>query len=257
VTLHSAAPDEIVRRLRAAGCVFAEEEAEVLLRSVESEAELDALVAARVAGSPLEQLVGWVEFAGLRVAVGPGVFVPRRRTELLAAQVIALRPTVVVELCCGAAAVAAAVAAALPEAEVHAADLSPEALVHARRNLRPDRVHGGDMDAELPAELRGRVDVVVANAPYVPTAAIGTMPPEARDHEPHAALDGGADGLVHHRRIAALAPRWLRPGGRLLIETSRGQAAGTAAAMVGFTTEVLRDEDRDGTAVLGTLRTVS
>jgi release factor glutamine methyltransferase len=242
----------IVAVLRAAGCVFAEEEAEVL-RSVASGASLDALVAARAAGAPLEHLVGWVEFAGLRIAVGPGVFVPRRRTELLVAQTVALRPTVVVELCCGAAAVAAAVAAALPEAEVHAADASPEALVHARRNLRPDRVHGGDMDAGLPPDLRGRVDVLVANAPYVPTAAIGTMPPEARDHEPHAALDGGTDGLVHHRRIGALAPRWLRPGGHLVIETSRGQAAGTAAAMPGFATTVVRDPDRDATAVVGRL----
>lgn len=253
----------IVAVLRAAGCVFAEEEAE-LLCSVASGSALDALVAARAAGTPLEHLVGWVEFAGLRVAVGPGVFVPRRRTELLVAQVLTLcsppppaavppRPAVVVELCCGVAAVAAAVAAVLPEAEVHAADASPEALGYARRNLRADRVHGGDLDAGLPPDLRGRVDVLVANAPYVPTAAIGTMPPEARDHEPHTALDGGADGLDLHRRIGALAPRWLRPGGHLVVETSRGQATGTAAAMVGFTTTVVRDEDRDGTAVVGTL----
>jgi release factor glutamine methyltransferase len=246
-------PPEIVARLRAAGCVFAEEEAEVLLRSAGTPAELDRLVAARVAGRPLEHLVGWVGFAGREIAVGPGVFVPRRRTELLVDQVVALRPRVVVELCCGAAAVAAAVAAALPEAEVHAADVSPEALVHARRNLRADRVHGGDMDEGLPADLRGRVDVLVANAPYVPTAAISSMPPEARDHEPLAALDGGADGLVHHRRIGALAPRWLRPGGHLVIETSAEQAAGTAAAMVGFATAVVQDPERYATAVVGIL----
>ncbi|MCF7553049.1 putative protein N(5)-glutamine methyltransferase [Pseudonocardia sp. WMMC193] len=244
--------DGIVDTLRAAGCVFAEEEAAVL-RSVASGAGLDALVAARAAGAPLEHLVGWVEFAGLRVAVGPGVFVPRRRTELLVDQVVAAAPTVVVELFCGAAAVAAAVAAALPSAEVHAADVSPEALVHARLNLRADRVHGGDLDAGLPPDLRGRVDVLVANAPYVPTGAIATMPPEARDHEPRAALDGGADGLDHHRRLAARAPRWLRPGGLLVVETSRGQAAGTAAAMVGFATTVVRDDDRDATAVVGRL----
>jgi release factor glutamine methyltransferase len=244
--------DGIVAALRAAGCVFAEEEAAVL-RSVASGAALDALVAARAAGTPLEHLVGWVEFAGRRVAVGPGVFVPRRRTELLVAQVTAEAPDVVVELFCGAAAVAAAVAAALPSAEVHAADASPEALVHARRNLRPDRVHGGDLDAGLPPDLRGRVDVLVANAPYVPTAAIATMPPEAREHEPRAALDGGPDGLDHHRRLGAAAPRWLRPGGLLVVETSVGQAAGTAAAMVGFTTTVVRDDDRDATAVVGRL----
>ena len=115
-------------------------------------------------------------------------------------------------------------------------------------------MYEGDLDAPLPAELRGRVDVVVANAPYVPTEAIALMPPEARDHEARVALDGGADGLDVQRRVAAAAPRWLAGGGHLLIETSEAQAPATAAAMTaaGLSARVARDEDLDATVVVGT-----
>jgi release factor glutamine methyltransferase len=123
----------------------------------------------------------------------------------------------------------------------------------ARRNLVDGRVYEGDVDAPLPAPLRGRVAVVVANAPYVPTNAIALMPPEARDHEPRAALDGGADGLDVQRRVAAAAPRWLAPGGSLLIETSERQAPLTAAAVAaaGLEPRVERSDELDGTAVVG------
>jgi release factor glutamine methyltransferase len=96
--------------------------------------------------------------------------------------------------------------------------------------------------------------VLTANAPYVPTDEIALMPPEAREHEPGLALDGGADGVDLHRRVAAVAPRWLRPGGHLLIETSARQAAATVAACTahGMTTRVLRDEDLDATVVHAT-----
>ena len=110
---------------------------------------------------------------------------------------------------------------------MHAADVDPAAVACARRNLPP--VYQGDLYAALPERLRGRVDLLVVNAPYVPTAAIATMPPEARDHEPRVALDGGADGLDVQRRVAADAPAWLRPGGALLIETGADQAPRTAA----------------------------
>ena len=89
----------------------------------------------------------------------------------------------------------------------------------------------GDLYDALPADLRGRIDVVAVNAPYVPTDAIATMPPEARDHEPRVALDGGADGLDLHRRVLAEAGPWLAPGGAVVIETSRSQAAGTVAPL--------------------------
>jgi release factor glutamine methyltransferase len=249
--------EALVGALRAAGCVFAEEEAEVLRGSAGSAEELAALLARRVAGLPLEHVVGWAEFRGIRIGVDAGVFVPRRRTELLVERAVALAPpnAVVVDLCCGSGAVATAVAVELPGAEVHAADVDPAAVRCARRNLEPHggQVHEGDLDAALPTDLCGRVDLLLANAPYVPTAEIPLMPPEARDHEPLVALDGGADGLDLHRRIAALAPLWLRPGGYLLIETSPRQAPDTVAAMAGhgMDTAVTRSDELDATVVVG------
>jgi release factor glutamine methyltransferase len=159
----------------------------------------------------------------------------------------------VVELCCGAAAVATALVTAVPGIVPHAVDIEPAAVACARRNLGDGRAYEGDLDAPLPASLQGRVAVVVANAPYVPTNAIALMPPEARDHEPRVALDGGADGLDVQRRVAAAAPRWLAPGGSLLIETSARQAPSTAAAVAaaGLVPRVERSEELDGTAVVG------
>ncbi len=242
------------------GSVFAEEEARLLTDSAATPSALRRLVERRVAGEPLEHLLGWALFRGLRLAVAPGVFVPRRRTELLAERAVDLvrgREAVLVDLCCGCGAVAAAVLAAAPDTRVHAADLDPVAVASARRNIEPrgGRVHQGDLYATLPPGLRRRVDVITANAPYVPTAEIAMMPPEARDHEPRSALDGGPDGVDVHRRICAQAPDWLAPGGRLLIETGRRQSVRTAAAMwrAGLRTEVVHDDEVDGTVVIGTL----
>jgi len=252
-------PDPVVvARLRAAGCVFAEDEAELLLAAAPTAAVLDGLVARRVAGEPLEQVLGWAEFCGQRFAVEPGVFVPRRRTGLLVRWAVQLGGpgAVVLDLCCGVGAVGAAVATALGRVELHAADVDPAAVRCARRNLAGrGTVHEGDLFAPLPAGLAGRVDVLVVNAPYVPTGAIALMPPEARDHEARVALDGGADGLDVHRRVAEGARRWLAPGGSLLIETSRRQAPGTRAlvAAAGLAARVVTDDDLDGTAVLGRL----
>ncbi|WP_436498039.1 putative protein N(5)-glutamine methyltransferase [Actinokineospora sp. HUAS TT18] len=244
----------IIDTLRAAGCVFAEDEAALLVAAASDPAHLSAMVTRRVAGHPLEQVLGWAEFAGLRVAVDPGVFVPRRRTEFLAAQAIALtRPgAVVVDLCCGTGAVAAAVHAAV-DARVHAADIDPAAVRCARRNV-PGHVHEGDLYAALPSDLRGRVDILVANAPYVPTAAIGLMPPEARLHEPLVALDGGADGLAVQRRVIAGARDWLAPGGSLLIETSAHQAPATAAACTehGLSPRTATSAEVEATVVIAT-----
>ena len=244
-------PDPLVARLRAAGCVFAEDEARLLRAAAGSPAELDELAARRVDGAPLEALLGWAEFCGLRIAVDPGVFVPRQRTAFLVAQAVrrAGPGAVVVDLCCGTGAIGAAIAAAVPGVEVHAADVDPAAVACARRNL--PRVYQGDLYAALPDRLRGRVDLLVVNAPYVPTAAIATMPPEARDHEPRVALDGGADGLDVQRRVAADAPAWLRPGGALLIETGADQAERTAAlfAAARLTPQVAYAED--ATVVIG------
>jgi release factor glutamine methyltransferase len=244
----------IAARLRAAGCVFAEDEAALLVAAASGD-DLERLVQRRVAGEPLEQVLGWAEFGGRRIAVEPTVFVPRRRTELLVRLAAARRPRVAVELCCGSGAVAAVLAAHLPAAEVHAADVDPAAVRCARRNLDPARVYEGDLYDPLPPQLRGRVDVLVANAPYVPTAEIALMPAEAREHEARIALDGGADGLDLHRRIAAGAPAWLAPGGWLLIETSPRQAERTAAlaTAAGLVPEIVEAPDLDATAVAARL----
>jgi len=220
--------DSVVAALRSAGCVFAEDEAELILSTARTPDEVAAMVDRRVAGLPLEHVLGWAWFQGLRISVEPGVFVPRRRTEFLVDQAVALArgASLVVDLCCGSGAVGAALAASLGEIELHAADIDPAAVRCARRNVAPftGHVHEGDLFAALPDTLRGRVDVLSANVPYVPTAEVGLLPSEARDHEPLVALDGGADGLDVLRRVAAEAPRWLAPGGYLLVETSEHQA---------------------------------
>jgi release factor glutamine methyltransferase len=251
---------EVVRRLRAAGCVFAEDEAR-LLRSAATGPALEALVVRRVAGEPLEQVLGWASFGGLRVAVRPGVFVPRRRTELLAREAVSVAGpgSVVVDLCCGCGAVGLVVATALPGVELHAADVDPAAVACARDNLAGlgvgGAVHVGDLDSALPDRLRGRVGVLAANVPYVPTAEIALMPPEAREHEPPVALDGGADGLDVARRVVVAAPGWLAPGGHVLVETSRRQAATLAATVeaVGLEPRVVTDDGLGGTVVIGRL----
>ncbi|MGD0066146.1 MAG: putative protein N(5)-glutamine methyltransferase [Streptosporangiaceae bacterium] len=249
----------LVARLRAAGCVFAEDEARLLTSAGRTPAELDAMVDRRAAGEPLEHVLGWAEFCGLRITVAPGVFVPRRRTEFLVAQAAALaRPgEVIVDLCSGAGAIGAALAAAVDRADVHAADIDPAAVRCARQNITgpSGHVYAGDLYEPLPAGLRGRVGVLVANVPYVPTREISFLPPEARTHEPLAALDGGADGLEVLRRVAAGAPTWLAPGGHLLIETSERQvtAAQAAFAASGLAVRVGRSSDLEATVIVGRL----
>jgi release factor glutamine methyltransferase len=203
---------------------------------------------------PLEHVLGWASFCGLRVAVDPGVFVPRRRTELLARQAIELatRGATVVDLCCGSGAVAAAVAAGVPSAHLYAVDVDPAAVVCARRNIPGGEVYEGDLYTPLPPSLCGAVDVLVANAPYVPTDAIPLMPPEARLHEPRVALDGGTDGLDVVRRVIADAVRWLAPGGHLLIETSEAQAPLLldAAGKAGLGPHQVHDDDLAATILI-------
>jgi release factor glutamine methyltransferase len=248
-----------------AGCVFAEEEAEVLLTSATNPNDLEQMVLRRTRGVPLEHIVEWAEFAGLRIAVEPGVFVPRRRTELLLRHALRLAPPqpVVVELCCGSAALSRALALTLEQVELYAVDVDPTAVRCARRNLAdlpdPAGVFQGDLYEPLPRALAGRVDLLLANAPYVPTGSIDLMPPEARLHEPWTALDGGQDGLDVHRRIAAGATHWLAPEGRLLVESSRSQAAGSVAAFEchGLTTEVVTSDELDATVVIGWLPAAS
>ena len=252
--------DELIGRLRSVGCVFAEDEADLLLAAAPDAATLHQWTERRLAGFPLEHIVGFVDFAGLRLAVAPGVFVPRRRTEFLVDAVsefagVSAGGATVVDLCCGNGAVGAVLAARHRSTRVFASDIDPVAVRCAQRNLPPDNVFAGDLFAALPIELRGRIDVITANAPYVPTDAISMMPPEARDHEPEVALNGGVDGLDLHRRIAAGAPEWLLDRGFLLIETSAEQSDGTADAMraAGFIVSIATDDDRYATVAVGQL----
>jgi release factor glutamine methyltransferase len=265
-----------VTRLRAAGCVFAEDEAQLLISAARTPAALAAMVDRRAAGQPLEHVLGWAEFCGLRIAVDPGVFVPRRRTEFLVRRAAALarraaaptgpdpggpdptgqRAVVVVDLCCGSGAVGAALAAALGQVELHAADIDPAAVRCARRNVAAagGQVYQGDLYRPLPARLRGRVDILAANVPYVPSGDVGLLPREARAHEPRVALDGGADGLDVLRRVAAGAPLWLAPGGHLLVETSERQAprAAEAVGRDGLIPRIARSVRLNATVVIGT-----
>jgi release factor glutamine methyltransferase len=284
----------IAAKLRAAGCVFAEDEAQLLISSAQTPADLAAMVDRRAAGLPLEHVLGWAEFCGLRVAVDPGVFVPRRRTEFLVAQAAALggqagpgeqpagqagasarkaadktdqagpgeqparqaRPVVIVDLCCGSGAVGIALAAVLDPVELHAADVDPDAVTCACRNVAAvgGQVYHGDLYEPLPVALRGRVGLLTANVPYIPTEEIGLLPAEARVHEPRVALDGGPDGLDVLRRVAAAAPQWLAPGGHLLVETSERQAAQAAEVFAGrgLLPRVASSGELGATVVIGT-----
>jgi release factor glutamine methyltransferase len=252
----------VVQRLRAAGCVFAEEEAELLIAAARSPGELHAFIERRGRGEPIEVVIGATTFCGLRLHIEPGVFVPRVRTEVLARAAVAVTTTVaadggaqVVDLCCGSGAIAAVIATAVPAARVVAADLDLTACRCARRNLAPlgVDVYGGDLFDEVPAVLRGMVDVVVANVPYVPTGDLDLLPAEARLHEPRLALDGGPDGLRLLRRAAAAVGPWLGPGGSFLTEVGPGQldAARAVLAGVGLGTRVLTDEQREATVIVG------
>jgi release factor glutamine methyltransferase len=258
VTAALPAPDDaaVVARLRSAGCVFAEDEARLLVAEAGSPVRLEALVRRRIAGEPLEHLLGWAEFCGLRIVVAQGVFVPRRRTEFLVEQAAALaRPgAVVVDLCCGSGAVAAALSTLLDRPEIHASDVDPAAVACARHNLPGGTVHAGDLFGALPADLRRRIDVLVANVPYVPSDAIALMPPEAREHEPRTALDGGTDGLDVARRVVAGATGWLAPGGSVLFEVGEAQvptATGIVAA-AGLVPRVVAAEETGAIVVIGT-----
>lgn len=250
-------PASVAAVLRAAGCVFAEDEARLIFSAARDPDELAAMVARRASGLPLEHVLGWAEFSGLRIAVETGVFVPRRRTEFLVAEALAQAPdaSVVVDLCCGSGAVGAALAAVLTGVELHAADIDPVAVECARRNVAAygGYAHEGDLFDALPAGLRERVGILAANVPYVPTEEVGLLPPEARDHEPLVALDGGGDGLDVLRRVAARASEWLAPGGCLLVETSERQvpSAITAFEVGGLDTRLAVSEELYANVVIG------
>jgi release factor glutamine methyltransferase len=252
----TAAVAEAVRRLRAAGCVFAEDEAAVLETAAADDAALAAMVARRALGEPLEQVVGYADFCGVTVRLRKGVFVPRVRSELLvrvaAEKARSTTDALVVDLCCGSGALGLALRHLVPDIDLHAADLDPVAVACARDNLG-GKVYQGDLFDALPGALRGRITVLLANVPYVATRHIAFLPAEAKDHEPHTALDGGDDGLDVFRAVIRAAPGWLAPQGILLSEVSDAQVDAALAVVrdAGLDADVLDDEDLEAQVVRG------
>ncbi|MBA3783137.1 MAG: peptide chain release factor N(5)-glutamine methyltransferase [Nocardioides sp.] len=268
---------EAVRRLREGGVASPEHDAAELLAHVyavprgrlfeidvvgrpQREA-FDALVWRRAAREPLQHLTGSTGFRHVDLAVGPGVFVPRPETELLAGWAIetalALEAPVVVDLCTGSGAIAKAVADEVPAAVVHAVELDVPAHAWAERNLVGTGVdlRQGDMATAFD-DLLGQVDVVVCNPPYIPLEAWESVAAEARDHDPHLALFSGMDGLDAIRVLEARAALLLRPGG--VVGAEHADAQGTSAPEVfsqaGRWSEIRDHDDLAGRARFVTAR---
>jgi release factor glutamine methyltransferase len=243
----------IVSALADGGCVAPGEEADALFRaSSEGVGPIDELVARRVSGEPLAWITGSVVFGGVRVHVDPGVFVPRPHTEAMAQRAASLLPDagIAVDLCTGSGAVACVLASAHPQATVVGTEVEPLAAACARRNGVD--VFVGDLDEPLPPALRGNVDVMTAVVPYVPTEELPFLPRDVLANEPRAALDGGSRGTSVLVRATEAAPRWLRPGGSVLLELGGDQAGEIAAAFerVGLTgIRVHRDSDGQDRAI--------
>lgn len=216
-----------------------------------------ALLARRAAGEPLQHLTGVAGFRYLTLQVGPGVFVPRPETELLAGWAVARagalldsgETPVVVDLCAGSGAIGLAVATEVPGAIVHAVEREVDALAWAERNVAGTAVslHRGELATALP-ELDGRVDIVVCNPPYIPLEAWESVDAEVRDHDPAAALWSGQDGLDAMRELERTAARLLRPGGWVGAEHAdvQGEAAPAVFARAGRWREVVDHEDLAG-----------
>lgn len=251
----------MVAALRRAGSVFAEEElAELASAAAGDEAALAAMVVRRQAGEPIEQIVGAAAFAELRIRVRPGVFVPRRRTELLAtivADALAALPAGarLLDLGCGSGAIAALATHRVPGIRVVAIDVDDRAVACARENLptalvlRADSLDAIDTSALGPST---RFDVIAANLPYVPSAELALMPRDARDHEPRLALDGGTDGLAPLRGLAPAMAARLASGGSVAVELAPGQADAAAAILraAGLADARVHEDDALGATVL-------
>jgi release factor glutamine methyltransferase len=215
--------------------------------------EYDALVTRRAAREPLQHLTGRAYFRHVAVGVGPGVFVPRPETELLAGWAIevalGLETPVVVDLCTGSGAIAKALVDEAPHATVHAVELDPAAHAWAENNLAASGVdlRRGDLATAFP-ELDGSVDVVVCNPPYIPLEAWESVAAEARDHDPHLALFSGADGLDAIRALEERAAALLKPGGVIGAEHAdvQGESAPGVFAATGRWADVRDHVDLNG-----------
>ena len=197
---------------------------------------LRTLIQRRGNREPLQYILGSVNFCGLELAVTPKVLIPRPETEILAekawkhllkSEIANPKSPIALDLCTGSGCLAITIAANAPQAQVHATDLSTDALAVAKENAlrhKQERIqfHQGDCFAGLPKELR--FDLIVTNPPYIATAECTTLQPEVRDHEPRTALDGGADGLDFYRRIAVEAQPFLAENATIMLEFGDGQA---------------------------------
>jgi release factor glutamine methyltransferase len=249
--------DALAELLADAGFVAAQEEADELVARAAGDVELlDSLVARRLTGEPLAWITGSVAFCGLQIRVDRGVYVPRWQSEPLARRAVERLPAdgAAIDLCTGAGALARTMSANRPGARVVASDLDERAVACARAN--GVEAYRGDLFAPLPHELRGRVDVVVGVVPYVPTPELPLLQRDTLAFESPLSYDGGRDGAEILRRVLADAPRFLRPGGALLLELGGQQAdaLGDDLARLGYVdVTVLEDEDGDVRGIEATL----
>jgi len=240
------APEIVIGRLSAAGCVAADEEAVELLAATPDAATLETWIRRRERGEPLAWITGTLQFCGHTIQIARGVYVPRLQSEQLArraAHILSVSEGKAVDLCSGSGAVAVHLRAAVPASTVLAVDIDPVAATCARRNGVVAIV--ADLDQPLVSHA---FDVVTAVAPYVPTEALRFLPADVQRYEPRVALDGGGDGLDIVRRVVTAASRLLRSGGWLLIEVGGDQdvALHPSLAVSGFgLAEPWFDDDGD------------
>ena len=248
----------VIQALAAAGCLAPAEEAQELLRAAGTGVgTLDELVARRQQGEPLAWLTGSVDFCGIRIRVDRGVYVPRPHTEALARRAASLLPAdgIAIDLCTGSGAVAAVMRSVRPNARVFATDCDHVSIMCATSN--GVNAVQGDLDEPLPSSLRGRVDVITAVVPYVPTEELHLLPRDVVAYEPRHALDGGPGGTALLERVTERCLRWLRVGGHLLLELGGDQAGAIAKtmSMVGLSRlRVYHDADDHDRAIEGTLQ---
>jgi release factor glutamine methyltransferase len=249
--------DALTDLLWEAGFVAADEEAGDLLgRAAGDGALLDALVARRLTGEPIAWITGRISFGGLELRVDPGVYVPRWHTEALARRAAERLPVegTAIDVCTGTGAIAAVLQAARPGARVVATDSDERSVVCARANGVDARQ--GDLFAPLPAELRGRVDVVAGVVPYVPTPSLSLLQRDTFAFESELSYDGGEDGVDVLRRVLADSLGFLRRGGALLLELGGDQAdlLGPDLERLGYDdVKLLLDEEDDVRGIEATL----
>ena len=245
----STALAELTARLSRAGFIAAEDEAKELLARAAGDGHLlDSLVARRLTGEPLAWVTGSTSFCGIEIHVDPGVYVPRWQSEPLALHAVDCLPAtgVAIDLCTGSGAIARTLMVNRPGAQVVASDIDERAVACAAAN--GVEVYRGDLFDPLPRTLEGRVDVIVAVVPYVPTPSLPLLQRDTFAFESTLSYDGGLDGTDILRRVLRESPRFLRPGGALLLELGGRQAEelGDDLARLGYVdVSVLSDEDRD------------